>query len=52
MMRTKDRYEAVRSLRRKRSFDAAEYGRPITNEDINRAVAERTYDRDHDWFDR
>ncbi|MDE2850426.1 MAG: hypothetical protein OXP74_07400 [Acidobacteriota bacterium] len=45
----KDRYEAVRSLRRKRSFDAAENGRPITNEDINRAVDERTYDHDRDY---
>jgi len=46
----KDRYEAVRELSWKRSYDQRVGTAPnVTDEDISRAVAERTYDRDRDY---
>ncbi|MCY3969427.1 MAG: MobA/MobL family protein [Acidobacteria bacterium] len=46
----KDRYEAVRELRWKRSYDQrVGTASNVTDEDISRAVAERTYDRDRDY---
>ena len=41
----RDRYAAVCDLRLKRSFDRATP--PVTDEDINRAVAERSLERDY-----
>ena len=45
----KDRYQAVSDLRAKSHGPRAP---AVTDDDINRRVAEQTYDRNDDWFDR